>query len=321
VLGQGWAALQRDGPHPLLVELYTGLVRAVRGCADFLSAEDLFELEHRTALADLGERLARRQVLQAISLMEAAVPRHAVRPPSRSGEVPTRILDEDTYPVGGFSSLSTRGSIESLLQSQLAFMETDERPDLFDIKFLRDELLYYARDENQFLRRRRTFVFLLHPDLAATRFKDPELPYQRGVLLLALLVLLVRRLTDLLSSDALQFKIIFLNGADPLAPERELLRTLLPEAIANGTVELLLDPEQALGPRCTEWARHSLCHGLSIATGRPVMLEAVDTVITLLRIDGPRPALGNEKGEPTLEGEPPLESWGLVLKMILQLWM
>ena len=29
-----------------------------------------------------------------------------------------------------------------------------ERPDLFDIKFLRDELLYYARDENRFLRRR-----------------------------------------------------------------------------------------------------------------------------------------------------------------------
>ena len=65
------------------------------------------------------------------------------------GHRPTRALDEDTYPVGGFTSISTRGSIESLLHSQLAYMETDERPDLFDIKFLRDELLYYARDENQ----------------------------------------------------------------------------------------------------------------------------------------------------------------------------
>ena len=27
----------------------------------------------------------------------------------------------------------------------------DERPDLFDMKFVRDELLYYSRDENQFL--------------------------------------------------------------------------------------------------------------------------------------------------------------------------
>ena len=40
-------------------------------------------------------------------------------------EVPTRILDEDIYPVGGFTSLSNRGSIESLLHSQLAYMETD----------------------------------------------------------------------------------------------------------------------------------------------------------------------------------------------------
>ena len=90
--------------------------------------------------------------------LEADLPRQAPRQRARRFEVPTRFLEEDTYPVGGFSSLSTRGTIESLLHSQLAYMEPDERPDLFDIKFVRDELLYYARDENNFLRRRRTFV-------------------------------------------------------------------------------------------------------------------------------------------------------------------
>src|SRR6185295_9713646 len=99
-------------------------------------------------------------------------------------------------PVGGFSSLSTRGTIESLLHSQLAFMEKEDRPDLFDMKFLRDELLYYARDENQFLRRRRTFIFALFPDLRHTRVKDPALPYQRGILLLGLVLVMVRRLSD-----------------------------------------------------------------------------------------------------------------------------
>src|SRR5207253_3290566 len=120
-------------------------------------------------------------------------------------ETPTRILDDSAYPVGGFSSISTRGGIESLLHSQLAYMELDERPDLFDVKFLRDELLYYSRDENQFLRRRRTFVFALYPDLVQTRFKDAELPWQRCVLLLAFLIATVRKLTEWLSSDALQF--------------------------------------------------------------------------------------------------------------------
>ena len=57
--------------------------------------------------------------------------------------MPTRVLDEDQYPVGGYTSISTRGSIESLLHSQLAYMEP-ESPDLFDMKFVRDELFYYS---------------------------------------------------------------------------------------------------------------------------------------------------------------------------------
>ena len=50
------------------------------------------------------------------------------------------------------------------------------------MKFLRDELLYYSRDENQFLRRRRTFVFALFPDLVDARFKDagPAVPADRA---------------------------------------------------------------------------------------------------------------------------------------------
>src|SRR5208283_2394504 len=129
--------------------------------AEVLGSEDIFELEHGTALVEMGQRVALRQLLVAADRLEAALPHHRVRPLAGRREVPTRVLDEDTYPVGGYSSVSTRGSIESLLHSQLAFMEKDERPDLFDIKYIRDELLYYSRDENQFLRRRRTFEFAL----------------------------------------------------------------------------------------------------------------------------------------------------------------
>src|SRR4029077_581310 len=113
-----------------------------------------------------------------------------------------------------------------------------ERPDLFDIKYLRDELLYYARDENQFLRRRRTFAVVLCPDLIHARFKDAGLPYQRVILLWALLVVSVRKLADWLSTDALSFVFFFLadatraeEGEEALAEERRLLQTLLRELI------------------------------------------------------------------------------------------
>jgi hypothetical protein len=323
-LAEGWESFDRQGPQPLLVELYESLLQAARRTAELLAPEDVFELEHRTALAELGERLALRQVLQAAARLEADLPRHRPRPRPRREEVATRILDEDTYPVGGFSSLSTRGSVESLLHSQLAYMEKDERPDLFDVKYLRDELLYYARDENQFLRRRRTFVFVLFPDLVQTRFKDPALPWQRGVLLLGLLLVAVRKLSEWLNTDALTFEFCFLAGkeADPLRPERELVEMLLREAIAAGTVRLSRAASAAQAAElCALRARRSLCHALTVSTEeRP--LEADGTVVSRLRLDGPCPTLGaGREAAACPEAGDPVEGWGAVLRQLLEQWL
>src|SRR5262249_3238220 len=143
-LTTGWQSLEHDGPPALLLSLYGSLIAKVRLTAEMLRSEDLFEIEHGSALKDLGERVALRQVLQAAAHFEAALPQRRPRVQSHSQHAPTRLLDESTYPVGGFASLSTHGGIESLLQSQLAYMEKTERPDLFDAKYLRDELLYYS---------------------------------------------------------------------------------------------------------------------------------------------------------------------------------
>jgi hypothetical protein len=324
-LQEGWDALDRDGLHPLLEKLYESLTAAARHSADVLAPEDVFELEHRTALAEFGERVALRQVLQAAARLEATLPARRLRPLEGRQEVPTRVLDEDTYPVGGFSSLSTRGTVESLLHSQLAFMEPRDRPDLFDVKFLRDELLYYARDENQFLRRRRSFVLALFPDLRHTRVKDPALPYQRGILLLALVLVLVRRLSDWLSTDALLFEFLFLRQGEkeePLRRERELLEMLFREPIEKGTVVIRPDvPAGALAKECAARARRSLCHCLTLsARDRP--FEVQDTVVTRLSLDGPCPALGAGDKEPTYaQGEEPFDVWAGVLLELLQRWI
>ena len=320
---QGWESLSRDGLQAALTPQYQMLIAAARRTAEVLGAEDVSQLERGTALKPEGEQLAERQVLRAAQLLEASLPRHRLRPRPRRMEVPTRILDEDTYPVGGFSSLATRGSVESLLHSQLAYMETDERPDLFDIKFLRDELLYYARDENQFLRRRRTFVFVLYPELDQTRFKDRDLDYQRGVLLLALLYVIVRKLSEWLSTDALSFRFVFVveGEKEPLKPERDLLASLLMEDIANDSVQLQTEPESKLAALCTSWARRSLCHALLIDV-RSRGLQASDTTIHRLSIDGPRPALADADSESVVpESEDALESWSAVLQEVLQRWI
>jgi hypothetical protein len=324
VLAEGWDSLSREGVLPILPTMYESLVAAARRTAEVLAPEDIFELEHGTALAEMGERVALRQVLQAAARLEADLPRLRIRPQLRRREVPTRILDEDTYPVGGFSSIANRGSIESLLHSQLAYMETDERPDLFDIKYLRDELLYYARDENQFLRRRRTFVFALYPDLVHARFKDADIPWQRGVLLFGLLVVAVRKLSEWLSEDALRFEFVWVsdNDTDGLAPERTLMQTVLREPLANGTVVMTRVSSLQIANFCAERARRSLCHCLLVSAGEPKVV-AEDVLVSRVQVAGSRPALAmpDEEALTTVSADTALDSWSRALERLLEQWV
>jgi len=323
LLRQGWESLRQDGVHQLNERLMQSLIAAARRTAEVLGPDDVAAVEAGDALADEGEQVARRQVRQAAAALEAALPRYGPRPRSGPHETPTRLLDEDAYPVGGFSSISTRGSIESLLHSQLAYMETDERPDLFDMKFLRDELLYYSRDENQFFRRRRTFVFVLQPDLTATRFKDAELPYQRGVLLLALMTTAMGKLTEWLSADALAFEVLFVGDGEerPLGPELALLKTLLREPITNRAVSLEHLATAQVAEHCANLARHSQCCCLVIAVDPPEW-EARAVEVASLRIDGPRPVLAGADAEQFVVGaDDAFDAWAVVLERLLRNWV
>ncbi|MBO0697434.1 MAG: hypothetical protein J2P46_03505 [Zavarzinella sp.] len=324
LLRRGWESLSAHGPVPLLIDLYEQLIAAARRMAEVLATEDVIALEQRTALADMGQYVAHRQVLQIANRLEAGLPRHKVKPLAGRQEVPTRVLDEDTYPVGGFASISTRGSIESLLQSQLAFMERDpeSRPDLFDVKYLRDELYYYSRDENQFLRRRRAFLFYLYPDLVKARFKDPDLPAQRIVLLLGLLLTAVRKLSEWLSTDALKFEFLLVQDKDakPLAQEAALLEMLFREQIENQTVEVrhfAEDPAAYADRR----AQRTMCHALAVSTGRADVRTEL-AIGTGLTVRGPKPEVRIGYEAPTeIPADDPVESWTLTLERLLMLWV
>jgi len=313
VLPAAWESFETDGLLTCLPDLYVELCQTTRNLGSVLAPEDTFELEHRTALMQFGERLGLRQVLQASARLESALPRQPLRTAIKRQEVATHLLDEDTYPVGGFSSISTRGTIESLLHSQLAYMEPadspEPRPDLFDIKFLRDELLYYSRDENQFLRRRRSFVFVLHADLQQSRVKDSDLDWQRLVVALAFVLTGVRRLTEWLSEDALVFHIIFpFDKDDPLVGERKLFEMLLREQIANGTVMLhTLTPHDAVA-RCERWAERSVCHALLLMTADRKFEAQQVNVHRVLVQRLPQFATGIDPLV-TPAGETPLASW------------
>lgn len=342
VLQGGLDGLVRDGPLPLLQEMYEAIVSAGRRTAEALAPEDILAIEQGTALADMGAYVAHRQILQTTAKLESHLPARPVKPLIGRKEVPTRVHDEDQYPVGGYTSISTRGSIESLLQSQLAYMEK-ETPDLFDMKFVRDELFYYSRDENQFLRRRRAFVFVLFPDLLSARFKDAELPCQRIVLVQSLVLALVRKLNDWLSNDAIRFDVLFVQdaGKAPLEEEAKLMRLLLREPIERGdgwvapsdpTSTPKLNEQQDSAEKATaskdavmsylnRLSRMSQVHCLAIGT-EPFEMEMENVVVTELVVSSPRPEIGEGDGVVAeLEGDDALEVWQQTALRVLQLWV
>lgn len=326
VLTTAWDGLMRDGPSPLLVRMYEEMIAAGRRMSEVLVKEDVEALEDRSALGDMGQYVALRQIRQTTARLVSWLPARPVRPLVGRREVPTRILDEDQYPVGGYTSISTKGSIESLLHSQLAYIEeaTDDEPDLFDVKYARDELFYYSRDENQFLRHRRAFVFLLFPGLIAARFKDPELPYQRVVMLQSTLQALCVKLSEWLSSDAIRFEVLFVQDGDrkPLAEEAGLMELLLREPIARGDGLVAHVPDRALAIKhLNHLARQAQVHCLAVDT-EPFEMELENVVVTELVVNGPRPQIGDGDGVVAeLEGEDAFDVWQETLLRVLQLWV
>jgi hypothetical protein len=202
----------------------------------------------------------------------------------------------------------------------------EEQPDLFDMKFVRDELFYYSRDENQFLRRRRIIAFVFDTTLTETRFKDAELPVQRIVMVLSLVLTLVRKMTDWLSSDALRFELIFLQTPEqtttPLKQEMELLQLLLREPLERGSASVRLLPSADAAERFLDIeSRTSQVHVLDMGLAKPRM-SAESLAVTTLKIPGSRPELwDNAAGETDFAGEDAFDDWVAVAHRLLELWV
>jgi hypothetical protein len=317
---QAWEALAAAGPSALVLEQYESLIDCWKNTGDLLAPADILELERGTALAEFGQRLALRHVVRAAELLAETLPRQRPRASSQRRQTATHLLAEDAYPVGGFSSISTRGSIESLLHSQLVFLERGERPDLFDVKYVRDELLYYSRDENQFLRRRTALLIVLDSDLVACRTKDPSLPYQRIVFVLGLAVSLANTLRDWLSDESLEVHFLPLAeaGQSPLEDEQALLELLLADQIEHGSVRVASISRRELPDLADRLSRRSLVHCLHIAAGPADLSIPAESASTLqLLATGHQPRLLEANQPAFIPEEAGLEGWRQALQALL----
>jgi hypothetical protein len=225
-----------------LHEQLTLFARAARRERALLSDAEVFLLENVGTLEGLAARVAMAHLAEAAQAVEEQLPPRMKPPAQRGGEAPTTLEQESALPVGGWSSLTTSGSPESLVTSELIYMEPEgsERPDLFDVRFVEGELLYYARDESVALRRHRTLCLVLDASLDAARLLDESERHQRLLWALASVTAVVRKLSGWLSHEALNFELVFVRRpqAHPLQAEQGVVALLLREWQERGRLTL-----------------------------------------------------------------------------------
>ncbi|HEY4221820.1 MAG TPA: hypothetical protein VGO62_10760 [Myxococcota bacterium] len=189
------------------------------------SDADLWDIAHLHEVQSESARRAVREVHAASERVGPADP-GALLALRRAKEVPLDHEQPDAYPTGGFDAISTRGTFENLVRSEVAYVgagvdvavKPGERPvDLFDVRFAESELLFYTRDESPLLEERRVMTLIVDraPEL---RHKIAELPAQTLVLVLGLCARLQADLVNGLGPSG-SFVTIALGRASDTAAE------------------------------------------------------------------------------------------------------
>lgn len=208
--GDSLEAIRRFEDHLQQTEVMqtqmTHIVQAARKIAwsTVLSAVDRFELEHHDVLQTRSDRMGCRQVLSIAHRLGDIDTRQVSI--SDEGLAETAFVDETHYPTGGLTGLTNRGSIENIVLSELVYIDPSMDVDLFDLRMVEGELLYYLRDDGVLRRKRRT-VHLVLDAAHSMRHKPMGHDHQLSVLLSGLMLRLVWDLRAIFTLDALQLKL------------------------------------------------------------------------------------------------------------------
>ncbi|MBX3470550.1 MAG: hypothetical protein KF878_27095 [Planctomycetes bacterium] len=230
-------------PGALLEAARSSLRRffARRGTRPALGPDDLVEVEHWSAYKRAAQRLAGRRIAARAADFPRIDPKQVTV--VEEADVETELPDSGYYPQGGFAELSTRGALENLVPTELVYMgedpfgaDPDPAVDLFAIRNLEAETLYFQRDSGQLRRTRRTVHVAVAPDdglrLQLRWHSDPL-----AVLVYALVVRLSEDLGKVFQHDAVRVEVHLLAepGHDARVTEdAELLRVLLRHEVARG---------------------------------------------------------------------------------------
>jgi hypothetical protein len=322
VLEAGRAALTVPALAARVAEGFQVLARAARRSRELLSDAEVFLVENVTALRSLGARVALTQLATAAQQVEERLPSRLKGHVFEDGDAPTSLEEDSAFPVGGFSSIATSGTLENLVTSELIYMDDDgaARPDLFDVRFVEGELLYYARDESVAVRRRRRVMLVLDASLAEARVLDVKGAFQRLVWLLGALTALVRKMADWFDSEALTFELVFVRGREaPLTEELGVTTLVLREFRERGQVEFKEAETAAQACREARETWNQRARVLVFGTRFPTGLDETNQPDAWVSLERARPEVSWRVGPaPVVEADASAaDGWAQVVRALL----
>lgn len=222
--------------------------RVVDGGPPLLLADELWELSRLDQIPSEAMRLALRTVHRTMDGIGPVSPALIARLRDRRQDVAVDDVVADAFPAGGFDAMSTRGVLENLVRSEVGYVgvgsDVDAAgrptgPDLFDVRFVEGELLYYTRDESPLLERRRQLVVCID-EVERLRHKLRELPSQTIVLVEAVVLLAWRDLQVACGPHVATLTMAVAGeDSEAVAEEQGLLRTSLHVDLAHRRAALV----------------------------------------------------------------------------------
>ncbi len=207
--------------------------------SDLIEEQDIFEIGHWERLNTKHARLGCRQIIT----LQKSLPKLELRKlqiNETETEIETCFIDHTYVPSGGVAELTNRGSIENLVASELLYIDENHQGlNLFDLRYIEGELLYYMRDEGALLRKRRSLFFIVDLD-SSLHVKPISYDYQISILVQALMLKLYQDFTNIFENDSIQANFNYISRNDNqayLEDEAELLKILLIDDIKHGQVK------------------------------------------------------------------------------------
>ena len=136
------------------------------------------------------------------------------------------------YPRGGYQAISNRGSIHNLLPSQFAYQDifmsvsdnhlTDTNTegelqktelDVFSLKYIKNELLFFDKDRGFLFRQKRQLIFVFEED-PIWLFHSTTLQMSMGIATLAFCQTLISSVLQIQNRDTIAVDIVTLKGND-----------------------------------------------------------------------------------------------------------